>query len=166
MLTVFVRSVNWFNYQLGKVLRGFLWALMGVLVVGIISRYGFNAPIIWTKEVTSYIFVSYIFLGGGYILLIGGHVRMDALYSRWSVRRRAIMDAATFSLVAIWLVGYLRVGFKYAITSVMTGETFESGAQTPVGPIKCIIVGGVVILLIQALALFIQDLSIARGKPL
>lgn len=163
---IFVQSVNWFNYQLARVLSWGLWALIGVLFWEIVTRYIMGKPTCYAMDVATYIFLSYAFLGGGYALLTEAHVRMDAFYSRWSVRRRAIMNAATFLPMAFWLVILIWKGSIYTRLAIECRQVTLSGAHLPIGAIKAVMVAGAAILLLQALAFFIQDLFIARGKPL
>lgn len=163
----FVRSISAFNYRLGNIVRWGFFALMAVMLIEIIARYGFNAPQPWSHEISIYIFLGFFLLAGGYILLTEEHIRMDVLYSRWSVRKRAIADAITFPLVVIWLGALIWKGSVFATRAVITGERYWSLVATPLGPIKVIMVGGCVILFLQALAFFIRDLSIIfRGKDL
>lgn len=165
-LAVFVQSVNWFNYQLARVLSWGVWVLIGVLFWEIVTRYILDNPTVYAMDVATYTFLAYCFLGGGYALITEAHVRMDALYSRWSVRRRAIMNAATFPIMAFWLVILIWRGFIYTRLAIEVGRVTLSAAHLPIGIITAAMVAGAAILLLQALAFFIQDLFIARGKPL
>lgn len=163
---IFVQSVKWFNYQLARVLSYGIWVLIGVLFWEIVTRYIMDKPTVYAMDVATYTFLSYCFLGGGYALLTEAHVRMDALYSRWSVRRRAIMNAATFPIMAFWLVILIWKGFIYTRLAIEAGRVTLSAAHLPIGIVTAAMVAGATILLLQALAFFIQDLFIARGKPL
>ena len=73
--------------------------MMGILLFETISRTVFNHPHIWAVEFSQFIMAAYYMLGGCYSFLIEGHVRMDILYSRWSAKRRAVMDLITFPLI-------------------------------------------------------------------
>ena len=163
----FVTSINRFNYRFGKFVGYLAGAIMFVSFYEIISRYVLNSPTTWSIEIQAYLLGAYFFLGGGYALLTDSFVRMDVFYSRWSVRKRAIVDACTFILVAVWLVVLIWKGFYWAGVSIAVGEHYVSLAKTPVGPIKTILVVGCVMLLLQAIALFIQDVYMAvRRRPL
>lgn len=163
---VFVQSVNRFNHQLGKGLKWGTLALVGILLYEAFTRYVLNSPSVYAMEVATYIFLAYCFLGGGYALLTEAHVRMDAFYSGWSLRKRAIINAVTFPIMTFWLVVLIWKGSIYAIAAIVAGEVTVSSARLPTGPIKVVMVVGATILLVQALAFLIQDLFIARGKRL
>ncbi len=92
---------------------------------------------------------------------------MDVLYSRWSPRRRAIVDVATFSVAAFYLAGMIWKLSYYTAISIMVGERQACGIHTYVGPIKAIMVFGIIVVLLQAVAFFIKDVHLAiRGKVL
>ena len=167
LLVVFVRSVARFNERLGQAMTWVIWGLLGILLFETVSRYGFNRPHSWSVEIDAYIFGTYFFLAGGFALLHNEHVRMDALYNHWSPRKQAIADAATFCLVAFYLVTLIWKGVFYAYLACVTGETTASAARTLVGPIKVIMVIGLVAIFLQALAFFIQDIYLATtGRAL
>lgn len=166
-LACFVRYIERFNQRLGKYLGGGVFVLAFIMLYEAVSRYVFNNPTTWSLEIASYCFGVYFLLGGAYVLLRREHVRMDAIYSRWSVRRRAIADAATFSLAVVYLVSLIWKGSIHAVASIRAGERTISAFAALVAPIKVILVVAAVILLLQALAFFIKDISIAvRGKTL
>lgn len=166
-LSSYVNAIGWFNERLGKGAGYVIWGLVGLMFYEAICRSAFNAPHLWLPEITQYIFWGYVFLGGGYVFLHGGHIRMDVLYSRWSPRRRAIVDVATFSVAAFYLVGLLWKCSYYTAISIMAGERQVCGIHTYVGPIKAIMVLGIILVLLEAVAFFIKDVHLAiSGKVL
>ena len=91
---------------------------------------------------------------------------MDSFYNRWSPKKRAVADLATFSLLALYIVVYLMGGIPNAMRAVRVGERSMTMWGPPLAPIKIILVVGAVILLLQGIACFIRDISIVRGKPI
>ena len=163
----YVRHVESMNVWLGKILSvGGILGLLGIMLVEIVGRYIFNRPFPWTIELSMFVMGTYFLFCGGYILLRGGHVRMDALYSRWSPRRRAIADLATFSCLAIYLAVFLWGGIDQIAYSLEFNIHSHSMWGPPTAPIQIIIVVGVVLLFVEGIVFFIRDLSILRGKPI
>ena len=166
-LAGFVRGINWLNHWVGEGASYLILALTGLLLFESISRYGFNAPNVWSMEVAAYFFGALFLLTGGYTLLTEVHVRMDAFYTRWTPRRRAMVDATTFSLCVVYLCVLLWRGFGKAVISFEQGERTGSAARLLLWPFKVILVVGVILLLLQAIAFFIQDVRMAtKGKAL
>ena len=166
-LLLYVNTIGRFNERLGKGASYIIWAICGMLFYEAMSRSIFNAPHAWTNEISSYVFWAYIFLGGGYVLFHDGHVRMDAIYMRWSPRGRAIADAATFSVVAFYLVGMIWKTSFYGYLSIIQGEIQATGIHSYVWPVRVIMVFGIILVFMEALAFFIKDIHLAtRGKVL
>ncbi len=163
-LVAYVRYIESMNNWLGKAVGGLVFALIGILLFETISRYVFNNPTVWSLELGAFIWGFYFLIGGGWVLLREGHVRMDALSHKWSPRRRAIFDLATFALMVIYLVTFILGGIDGALYSLGVGEGSFSKWNPPLAPIKITVVIGAVLLLLQGIAFLIRDLSILRGK--
>jgi len=166
VLVIYVRCIESANTWLGKILAGAIFMLIAVLLIEAVSRYVFNSPTYWSHEMSGFIIGTYFVLGGGYVLLNGAHVGMDALSARWSRKKRAIVDLATFPLLATYLVVFLMGGISSAARAVRVGERTMTMWGPQLGPIKIILVVGVVMLLLQGIALLIRDVYIVKGKDL
>ena len=59
-----------------------------ILLAGVISRYVFNAPLTWSDELASVLFLWLAMLGAVIALRRGEHMRMTALVNVFSVRTR------------------------------------------------------------------------------
>ncbi len=81
-----------------------VFAMIGVLLYEPIARTLFDKPHIWAVEIAQFTMAAYYLLGGGYSMILKGHVRMDLLYGRWSEKKQAVMDAITmpFPACSIW----------------------------------------------------------------
>lgn len=166
-LRTYVKSITWLNNLVGRITAFTVLVITGLLLFEIVSRYGFNSPNIWVSEIGGFIFWGYAFVAGGYTLLRRAHVRMDALYDRWSARRRATVDAVTFSMAGFFLGTLLWRTSYHAYLAVESVERTPTMAATLTGPVKVFLVIGVVLLLLQAIAFFIRDVRMATvGKEL
>ena len=169
MPKILVRYIQWVestNRWLGKVLCYGLPIIIFIALFESISRYGFNSPTPWAVEVTAFVMGAMFLLGGGYTLLSREHIKMDALYSRWSPRRRAVVDIATFSLLAIYLTIIIVGGIPNAAFSLKFDQHSPSIWGPPLAPIKIIIMVGTGILLSQGIAILIRDVAMLRGKSI
>jgi TRAP-type mannitol/chloroaromatic compound transport system permease small subunit len=162
----FVRGVTWASIKLGKAATWLVWSLLIVLTQEVISRYALSNPHGWSIEILSYHLGGIIFLSAAYALVRDSHVRMDALWSRWSEKKRAMADAATFACAAAYLGTLLWKGVFYTRNAIIFYERYNSAAATPVGPIKVVIMVGTAMLLLQAVAFLIRDIYTIRGKTL
>jgi len=164
VIKVFVRSVDAVNKVVGKFAMYLVFAMMGILLFESLSRTLFNQPHIWVVETAQFIMAAYYLLGGGYSMILDGHVRMDLLYGRWSVRKQALSDVCTAFLLMFYLVFLLIGGYsgiKYAVTY---GQKNYTPWAPPLAPIKITMTLGILLMLLQTLAVFFRDLAKVLGK--
>ncbi len=109
---------------------------------------------------------AYYLLGGGYSMQLKAHVRMDVLYERWSKRTRATVDVLTSGFLLFYLSVLLYGGISSTAYSIEYGQRNYSSWAPPMAPIKVIMVIGIFLMLLQALATFFKDLAKMRGKEL
>jgi len=70
-----------------------LFAEIVILGAGVTARYVFHAPIIWSDELASILFLWLSMLGAVIALRRGEHMRMTGLVSRVKPELRALLEA-------------------------------------------------------------------------
>lgn len=158
-IKAYVRVVDALNRRIGGAVSYMIFAMMGVLLFAAIMRSVFNAPLIWAVEFSQFMMAAYYMLGGGYSLQYDAHVRMDAFYSRWRPRRQAFSDSLTAFGLIFYLILLLYGGWTSTLYSWETGQTNHSGWAPLVWPIKAVMTVGIVLMLLQAVAIFFRDLA-------
>jgi tripartite ATP-independent transporter DctM subunit len=63
-----------------------------ILLAGVVARYGFRRPLVWSDELASMLFLWLAMLGAVVAFRRGEHMRMTALVARLSPRWRAFLD--------------------------------------------------------------------------
>jgi len=166
VIKAFVRYTDAVNTKVGRASMYMIFAMMGILLFESISRTIFNWPHIWVVEIAQFIMAAYYLLGGGYSMILEGHVRMDLLYGPLSAKRQALADVITAPVLIFYLV-FLLYG---AISSIEYAVTYGQVNYTPWGPplapIKIIMGIGILLMLLQAVAIFFKDLAKARGEKI
>lgn len=154
----FFLAVDTASEWTGKIAIYTTLLLMLVVAYEVVARYIFNSPTIWSWDVNKQIQGLMLGLGGGYVLLHGLHVRVDALVNRFTPRKQEIIDLllSFFFFLGIGVLAW-KLG-EGAWRSVTSGERFSSVWAPPVYPLKVIIVVGVFLMLLQGLARFIRSL--------
>ena len=165
-VVVFVRSVDAVNTVVGKFSMYLVFGMMGILLFESISRTLFDQPHIWVVEMAQFTMAAYYLLGGGYSMIMRGHVRMDLLYGRWSPKRKAIMDVITTPVMIFYLIFLLIGGLSSIEYAVTYGQTNYTPWVPPLAPIKIILTLGILLMLLQALATFFKDIAKARGEKI
>jgi TRAP-type C4-dicarboxylate transport system permease small subunit len=67
------------------------------------ARYFFNAPTSWSIELTQHLMAMLTFLGGAFVMVIGGHVRADAFYRKFTGKTKATVDTFIYFICIIYL---------------------------------------------------------------
>ncbi len=162
-IKLYVRYVDAGNRVIGRIAMYVIFAMMGVLLFGAISRNVFNVPFIWVVEMAQFIMTAYYLLGGAYSIQLDSHVRMDLLYGRWSPRTQGIVDAITDCILMFYLVILLYGGISSTQYAIEYGQKNYSVWAPPMAPIKIIMSIGITMMLLQVLATFFKDLEKAKG---
>lgn len=140
--------------------------MIAILLFSTVSRSVFDVPHIWVMEMAQFVMAAYYILGGGYSMQLDAHVRMDVLYTRWSLKRRAFTDSITAFCLVFYLLLLLYGGFSSTQYALEYGQTNYSAWAPSMVPIKIIMTFGIFLMLLQAIAIFFRDLATARGKSL
>jgi len=157
----FSHGIDVINEWGGKALSFLVLAIGAMISYEVALRYLFNAPTTWAHELSLHVFASYSVLGGAYVLLHNGHVRMELLYMHLPPRRRAILDLVAFPLLLLLLGTVLVEGTKMAVHSIEVREITVSFLHSPVYPVKASIPVAAFLMLLQALAQFLRSLVLA-----
>ena len=165
-IRLFVRSMDAVNTVVGKFSMYLVFAMMGILLFESISRTIFDKPHIWVVEMAQFTMAAYYLLGGGYSLILKGHVRMDLLYGRWSKKKQGLADSITTPFMIFYLIFLLIGAFSSIEYAVMYGQRNRSAWAPYMAPIKIIMGLGVLLMLLQALATWFKDIAKAKGEEL
>ena len=163
---VFVRVVDKTNTVVGIFAMYLVFMMIAILLYEPIARNLFGKSSIWAVEMAQFTMAAYYLLGGGFSMLLKGHVRMDLLYGRWSEKKKATMDAWTSLFLIFYLVFLLWGAYSSIEYAVMYGQKNRSAWAPYMAPIKIIMGTGVLLMLLQAIATFFKDVAKARGEKL
>ena len=166
VVKAYVRYTDATNKVVGKFSMYLVFAMMGILLFESLSRTIFDRPHIWVVEMAQFFMAAYYLLGGGYSMILDGHVRMDLLYGRWSARRRAITDVFTGFLLIFYMIFLLTGGISASKYALKYGQVNYTPWGPPLSPIKIVMTIGIFLMLLQVIATFFKDLATARGKDL
>ena len=161
-LAAYVRFIDRVNGWVGLVTMYSIFGMIGILFYSTVTKT-FFLPSLWTLEMAQFAMVAYFLVGGGYSLKMGAHVRMDLAYGRWSPRTQATTDAVTILLLIFYLGILLYGGLSSTAYALEYGERSYSSWRPYMAPIKIVMVCGIVLMLLQAIAMLIRNVAEARG---
>ena len=162
----FVRAVDAINKVVGTFSMYLVFMMIAILLYEPIARNLFGKSSIWAVEMAQFTMAAYYLLGGGFSMMLKGHVRMDLLYGRWSEKKKATYDVFTDLFLIFYLVFLLYGAYSSIEYAVMYGQRNRSAWAPYMAPIKIIMGTGVLLMLLQAIATFFKDLAKARGKEI
>ena len=85
-----------------------------VLLAGVVARYVFHQPIVWSDELASMLFLWLAMLGSVVAFQRGEHMRMTALVSKVSPSVRAFLDVVAIAAALAFLLLVIEPAFEFA----------------------------------------------------
>ena len=136
-----------------------------VTIYDVICDVVLHSPTIWVYDVvTTAIAVSFL-IGGSYALMRREHIRITALYDRYSRRTRLRCDIGTSLLAIFYLVAFSWFAFNMASLSVADWEVGGSAwAQPTPVVVKVSMVLGALLMIVQMISNIRGDVRSLRAE--
>lgn len=161
-IRLYVHYTNRLCRVVGRFAMYMIFAMIGLLLYSSIAKSFFH-PSLWTLEMAQFAMAAYYMLGGGYSMQLDAHVRMDLIYGNWSERGKAFVDSITAFGLVFYLLLLLYGGFSSTEYAIKYQEVSYSAWAPLMYPIKIVMTFGVVLMLLQTISIFFQDLARYRG---
>lgn len=166
VIRAYVRIVDRVSGWIGLVAMYLIFAMVAILLLDAVTRNVVEVPLHWCIELAQFTLAAYYFMGGALTLRNDDHVRMDLFYEKLSVRGKARMDLATVGCLLFYLVVLLIGSISSLRYAIETDETRFSMWNPSMIPIKSLMVGCIVLMVLQAVALLCKHVATLRGEPL
>ena len=159
-----VRLIDKFTDTTGTWVAWLNVPLMLAVSYEVLSRYLFDAPTMWSFDITYMLYGTIFMLGAAYALLKGAHIRTDFFFERWSIRTKGVIDSISylvFFFPAIFV--FLIVSWNEGWYAFQIGETSEQTPWRPIlWPFKMVVPLTCLLLLIQGVSETIKSVYAAR----
>jgi TRAP-type mannitol/chloroaromatic compound transport system permease small subunit len=162
-IRLFVRYVDALSWLTGIVAMNLVFLMIAVLLADAIFRNVSSIPLHWGIEFAQFTLAAYYFVGGAFTLKTNAHVRMDLIYERLTDRGRAKMDLATSFCLLFYLVVMLIGSISSTAYAIKYDQRNFSMWNPSMIPIKIIMVGGIILMLLQAVSLIFKNIATIRG---
>lgn len=164
-MVAIVRLIERFSMLIGTLGAVVMAPLVLSMVYEVLARYFFNAPTFWAYEVGYMLAGTTYMFGMGYCLRQGGHIRVDFLYERMSLKRKALVNAVGYVVLmlpgCIWVTHGL---YEYAIEAYVSGEVSGESAWNPIiWPFRTVWVIGFASLSLQGFGELLKNIMILQG---
>jgi TRAP-type mannitol/chloroaromatic compound transport system permease small subunit len=130
----------------------------------VIARYVFDAPTVWSYDVTYMLYSAIFMLGAAFALHKGAHIRTDFFYEKWSDRTRGVVDSISYivfffpSIVMLMAASWSEAWYAFTIN-----ETSEQTNWRPLlWPFKAVVPLTCAMLLLQGVSELIKSFYAAR----
>ena len=139
--------------------------IMGLILTGnTIARYVFNSPWPFGEEYTAYILVMLTFFPLAYTLRKKGHIRIELIVDRFSVKTRRWVVIVT-TIISLIVVSIMIVyGLELAIKSYQYNIRATTVMMTPLWIPQMFIVVGLIIFGLQLMLYFISRIRKLREE--
>jgi TRAP-type mannitol/chloroaromatic compound transport system permease small subunit len=163
-LIAIVRAIDKFTDTTGGWIAWLSVPLVLAVTYEVIARYFFNAPTIWSFDVTFMLYGTLFMLGAAYALHKGAHIRTDFFWEKWSIKTKGMIDAIAY--IAFFFPALLMLFFVSAHEAWYAFTINETSEQTPWRPIlwpfKSVVPLACLLLLIQGVSETIKSVYAAR----
>jgi len=144
-----------------------LFILVTAILVGyeVIMRYVFDAPTLWTFDVTIFLIMYAAYLGSAFTLREGKHVRIE-FFTHWLERyplpSRLLGILSNLIIIVFWLLATY-TAIRDTITAYRFSQVTQSYLRFPLAiPLAALVLGGFLVLI----QLFIDTVTLClfRGR--
>jgi TRAP-type mannitol/chloroaromatic compound transport system permease small subunit len=159
-----IRIIDTFTDLTGSLFAWLSVPLVAAVAYEVFARYLFNAPTIWSFDLTYMLYGALFMLGAAYALHKGAHIRTDFFWDTFSPRTRGLIDSIAYivfffpSFIVLMLISWHEAEYAFQIN--------EMSDQTPWRPIlwpfKGIVPLACLLLLIQGFSELLKSLYMAR----
>ena len=164
ILLKFAALIDGLNTRIGKASAWLMLIAVIISAGNALIRYGLNLSSNGWLEIQWYLFAAMVMLGAPYTLMLNEHVRVDVLYSRYSVRARLWLDllgGILFLLPMTLLIGWL--GWPVVINSFRIQEMSSSPGGLIRWPVQLLVPLGFLLLSLQGVSEIIKRAAALTG---
>ena len=165
MLRELARWIDAVQERIGRFTSFVTLAMVLVVFFDVVQRYAFNRGSVFMQELEWHLFAVSYLMAAGYTMLYDEHVRVDIVYSRWSLRKRAwanFIFAFLFFFPSVLLVIYTATPFIRNSFMVNEGSPDPGGVPAR-WALKSVIIIGFALLGLQGVSETIKNFYVAMG---
>ncbi|MBP1926428.1 TRAP-type C4-dicarboxylate transport system permease small subunit [Sedimentibacter acidaminivorans] len=122
-----MKVLKWLDENFEEKLMGLaLWGIVVIMGIQVIMRYVFRSSLVWSEEVSRYLFIWMVFIGISYGIKNGSHMRIDMLEHFFPKLRKGlgILADLCFLTFAAYMIG---PGITVIESLLITGQTSPAG---------------------------------------
>jgi len=161
-----LKTIDSMNEWMGNWIRVLVYAFTGLVCFEVLLRYGFNTPTIQLPVIVTMTAAAMYVLSLGNIARQDGHVRIDVFTRLLSKRGKAVLEVVCGVLFFFPVIGALAAsaaGWTWHAWSIDERDT-QTFWYARIAPIRTVVLIGLILFLLQGLAIFVRSLQIIFGR--
>jgi TRAP-type mannitol/chloroaromatic compound transport system permease small subunit len=161
-----LKTIDRMNEWVGNWIAVLVYVFIGLVCFEVLLRYGFNKPTIQLPVIVTMTAAATYVLSFGNIMRNDGHVRIDIFSRLLSPRGKALMEVVLGALFFFPVIGALvasAAGWTWYAWSIDERDT-QTFWYARIGPIRTVVLIGLLLFLLQGFALFVRNLKILFGR--
>ena len=147
-----------------------LFAAAGIVTAEVVLRKGLGALVGWnfvfsgSDEISAYLFAVGTSWSMTHVLVVRGHVRIDALYGHFGPRMRALLDFFAMLALLVFVAALLERSWDVAFTSISDEIRSNTPLRIPLAWAQLPWFGGIALFALGlALSVLRTGLALMRG---
>jgi len=159
-----IRIIDTFTDLTGSLFAWLSVPLVAAVAFEVFARYLFNAPTIWSFDLTYMLYGALFMLGAAYALHKGAHIRTDFFWEHFSPRTRGLID--TISYIVFFFPSFtilMFISWHEAQYALQINETSDQTPWRPIlWPFKGVVPLACLLLMIQGVSELLKSFYMAR----
>jgi len=161
-----LKTIDSMNEWMGNWVRVLVYTFTGLVCFEVLLRYGFNKPTIQLPVIVTMTAAAMYVLSMGNIARQDGHVRIDVFTRLLSKRGKAVLEVVFGALFFFPVIGALAIsaaGWTWYAWSIDERDV-QTFWYARIGPIRTVVLIGLILFLLQGFAIFVRNLKILLGR--
>jgi len=161
-----MKMIDQFTERVGGIVSYLSVLLIVVITYEVMARYIFNAPTMWSYDLSYMVGGGFWVLAGAYAILHNTNVRVDVVYVRLRRKRQLLIDIVLTVLFffPMWII-MLYCCVDHTWTAIVLNERSSIGHWAPsMIPFRLVGLVAVILILAQGISWFITNIRTLRGK--
>ena len=158
-------KIDGISAWVGKMVSTIILITVAATVIEVIARYIFNSPTSWAYELEMFTCGILYVLVGAYVLLNNGHIGVDMVYNRLSLKWQLRLNLFVgYPLILVMTLVLVYIGWDFAWTSFVKAERSYTSWAPLLWPVKISLPIGSALMVLQVFSNIVRDVNKLKGS--
>jgi len=134
-----------------------VFLFMAITTAGVIARYVFNHPLVWTWLTNRMLFGVFILFAGIFAMSENAHIRIEIFYEHFPPRIKLISRIITLISFVIFMGTLVWQAIWMGVNSLKMLEKAPGGFSVPIYPFKLLVPVAAILFLLVGVVVFLKS---------